>query len=186
VAAGIVAFHNEVVTWSFTVSPEFMRLSGSSSPQLAGIKSRQFSINGGTNLAIREPWGDTSFAVLHDILDRNNGMLLRAQYGYPIPLGPGRLTPSVNVAWESSNLTNYYYGVSPAEARLGRPAYSPGSAVNPGASLNYNLPLGQTWRLNAGASYTRFGRSIYSSPIIDQNHTTGVMISFSHVFGGGH
>jgi outer membrane protein len=182
---GVVATQSDDYTLSFGLVPELNRLRASDSPELAGLQTREWTIDGSMNLSVRQPWGDTSFAVLHDILDRNNGTELRANYSYPIVLGTGRLTPAIGVTWESTNLTNYYYGVNTAESLPNRPAYSPGSALNPTAQLDYSVPVSDRWSLGAGIGYTHFDGTIRDSPIVDRSGSLSGMISLVYSFSPG-
>ncbi len=45
------------------------------------------------------------------------------------------ILPSVGVVWQSSNMVDYYVGVTPEEARPGRPVFIGHSAVNFRTSL---------------------------------------------------
>jgi MipA family protein len=182
---GVIAAQSNAYTLSFGLVPELDRVSASDSPQLAGIKTREWTVDASMNLSIQQPWGKLSFAVLHDILDRNNGSEIRANYAYPIGLGTGWLIPTVGLTWESANLTNYYYGVSPAESLSNRPAYSPGSALNPTAKLGYFVPMSDKWLLGAQVGYTKLDRAIGDSPIVDRSGSVSAMILFMHSFSSG-
>jgi outer membrane protein len=137
------------------------------------------------NLSIQQPWGKVSFAVLHDILERNNGTEIRANYAYTIGVGTGWLIPTIGLTWESANLTNYYYGVSPAESLPNRPAYSPGSALNPTAKLGYFVPMSAKWLLGAEVGYTHLDSAISDSPIVDRSGSVSGMILFMYSFSSG-
>lgn len=163
--------------------PQIQRRSSTDSPQLSGLKYRPWSIDGGVNLAVWSNAGGLAFGAFHDILNRNNGATARFGYFLPIPVGGGEISPSIGVTWENSNLVNYYYGVDPAEARQGRPAYSPGSSANPTAQLKYEGPIGDRWRLSAEVSYMRFGKAIRLSPIVDESGTKSFQITFLYSFG---
>jgi outer membrane protein len=163
--------------------PQIQRRSSSDSPQLSGLKYRPWSIDGGANLAVWSNFGGMALGVFHDVLDRNNGMTVRFGYFLPIPVGGGEISPSIGVTWENSNLTNYYYGVDPSEARPGRPAYSPASAANPTAQLKYEHPFGDHWRFSAELSYMRFGSAIRSSPIVDEGSTRSIQVTLLYSFG---
>lgn len=178
--AGLIAAQSESYALSVTLTPDLNRLRASDSPQLAGIRTRVWTVDGGVRFSLDEPWGRASATALHDLLDRNNGTTLSLGYEYPIALGRGaRLTPGMGLEWESANLTNYYYGVSTAEALPNRPAYSPGPALDPSVHLDLAMPLSPHWRLGAGVSYTRFGSSIRESPLIDRPGSLAVVISLA-------
>jgi outer membrane protein len=163
--------------------PQIQRRSSSGSPQLSGLKYRPWSIDGGVNLAMWSNFGGMALGVFHDILGRNNGMTVRFGYFLPIPVGSGEISPSIGATWENSNLTNYYYGIDPSEARPGRPAYSPASAANPTAQLKYERPFGDQWRFSAELSYMRFGRAIRLSPIVDESSTRSIQVTLLYSFG---
>jgi MipA family protein len=180
--AGYVAVENEAYSVSLVVLPQVMRLRSSDSPQLAGLRPREWSIDGGLNLSLKREWGDLSLRALQDLLGRNKGTELGLQYAYPIHLGGGVLSPGMGVSWESADLTRYYYGISDAEALPNRPAYSPGSALNPSVMLSYAVPIWQHWRLMASASVTHLDSSIRDSPIVDKSNVMGVTLSLTYTF----
>jgi MipA family protein len=184
--AGVIAAQGSAYTLSFDLVPELNRVSASDSPELAGIKTREWTVDGSMNLTMQQPWGGkVSFAVLHDILDRNNGTELRANYAYPVRLGAGWLIPGIGVTWQSATLTNYYYGVSPAESLPNRPAYSPGSALNPNARLGYFVPVSNKWLVGAQVGYTKFATAITDSPIVDRSGSVSGLIMFMYSFSAG-
>lgn len=177
-SVGIVAVQSETYALSGVLTPDFRRLRASDSPELAGISTREWSLDGGVKFALRETWGTASVEALQDVLGRSNGTTLSLDYGYPIALGTGvRLTPRVGLEWESADLTSYYYGVSRAESLPDRPVYSAGAALNPSIRVDLALPLSLHWHLGAGLGYTRFGRSIRDSPLVDRPGSLGLAIS---------
>ena len=164
---------------SVGLQPMLNRLSAGDSPQLAGIQTRQWSIAGGANLETFGDWGRLSVGVFHDLLGRNDGTGANVGYRLPFQLGSWTLAPGIGVRWEDSKLTNYYYGVSPAEARLpGRPAYSPGSAANPYLSLGLSTRLSEHWQFRGDFSYLRFASAIHDSPIVDRSGSPTIFIGF--------
>lgn len=176
ITAGYLLSNGDHYRFSLIATPQFNRLKASDSPQLAGIQSRQWSIDGGMGLELFGDWGRFNVGVVHDLLDRNNGTSINTGYHYPIHLGGWTLTPGLGLKWENGNLTNYYYGVSPAEAIPGRPAYSPGSTTNPYAEIGLSTALSEHWQLRTDLQYMRFGSAIHASPIVDRSGTTTIFI----------
>ncbi|MHB8814492.1 MAG: MipA/OmpV family protein [Steroidobacteraceae bacterium] len=178
--AGLIAAQSQAYALSVTLRPDFNRLRASDSPQLAGIRTREWTIDGGVRFSLEGTWGRASAAAMHDLLDRSNGTTLSLGYEYPIALGRGvRLTPGMGLEWESAGFTDYYYGVSTAESLPNRPAYSPGRALDPSGHLDLAVPLSPHWHLGAGVSYTRFGSSIRESPLVDRPGSLAVAISLA-------
>jgi len=163
---------------ALVVQPTLNRLSSSDSPELAGIQSREWSLAGGANLETFGDWGRFNLGVFHDLLDRNNGTGINAGYQYSFHAGSWSFTPGAGVRWEDSNLTNYYYGVSPAEARPGRPAYSPGSVANPYVSFGVSTSISEHWQFRGNIQYQRFGGAIHDSPIVDRSGSPTIFIGF--------
>lgn len=178
VTAGYVVAGDRAVRLSLIVKPRFNRLKASDSPQLVGIQTREWSIDGGASLDVTESWGHLNLSAVHDLLDRYNGTEMNTGYQYPLPLGSWTLSPGLGLRWNSGNFTNYYYGVSPAEAIPGRPAYSPGSAVSPYVSLDLSTAISEHWRFRGRIQYERFGKAITDSPIVARSGSPTIFIGF--------
>jgi outer membrane protein len=177
-SGGYLLDNGEHYRLALVLQPTLNRLKSSDSPQLAGIQSRQWSLAGGANLETFGDWGHLSFGLSHDLLDRNDGTSASAGYRYPIQTGEWTLTPGIGVRWQDSNLNDYYYGVSPAEARPGRPAYSPGSSASPYVSFGLSTRISEHWQFRGDLSYQRFGGAIHDSPIVDRSGSPTIFIGF--------
>lgn len=177
-STGYMAAHGRHYRFSVLIKPRINRLTASDSPQLAGIQTRRWSLDGGANLDLFGDWGHLVTGISHDLLHRNDGTEIDIGYRYSIGLGNWRLTPSLGVRWESASLTNYYYGVSPAEAIPGRQAYTPGAATNPYVGIGLSTRISEHWRFNCNLQYTRFASAIHNSPIIDRSGSSLLFIGF--------
>lgn len=60
--AGVVAAQSHAYTLSFGLVPQLNRVRASDSPELAGIQTREWTIDGSLNLSIQQPWGTASCA----------------------------------------------------------------------------------------------------------------------------
>lgn len=177
-AGGYLLSNGDHYRLALVMQPTLNRLSSSDSPQLAGIKSRQWSLAGGANLETFGDWGHLNLGVSHDLLDRNNGTSANLGYRFPFHAGDWTLSPGIGLRWESANLTNYYYGVSDAEVRPGRPAYSPGSDTSPYVSFGVSTAISEHWQFRGDISYQRFGGAIHDSPIVDRSGSPTIFIGF--------
>ncbi|MGE5625851.1 MAG: MipA/OmpV family protein [Bacillota bacterium] len=178
---GYMLFNGDHYRFSLLAEPTFNRLKASDSPELTGIQSRQWSIAGGVNLELFGDWGRLRTSLEHDLLDRNNGTSVNLGYQYSFDVGGGwSLTPGFGLRWQNANLVNYYYGVSPAEAIPGRPAYSPSSATNPYVSLGLSTSLNEHWQFRSFLQYMRFGSAIHDSPIVDRSGSPAIFIGFTY------
>jgi outer membrane protein len=177
-SGGYLLSNGEHYRVALVLQPTLNRLSSSDSPQLAGIQNRQWSLAGGANLETFGDWGHLNVGLFHDLLDRNNGTSANLGYRFPFHAGDWTLSPGIGLRWQDSNLTDYYYGVSPAEARPGRPAYSPGSDTSPYVSFGVATPISEHWQFRGDISYTRFGSAIDDSPIVDRSGCPTIFIGF--------
>ncbi len=168
---------------ALVAAPQPMRFNGSRDPQLAGMKKRQWSIDGGLSMTMRRTWGALNLRLTHDLLHRSDDTVVSLDYAFSIPVPKGHVVIAMGTSWENANFTSYYYGVSPLESTPTRPAYDPGSALNPSVSLRYGVGLTEHWRMGVGATYTRFAGTIRNSPIIDQSGSTSYRLDFIYAFG---
>jgi MipA family protein len=182
-SAGYMVAHDSHYRFSVLIKPRINRLSASDSPLLADIQTRRWSLDGGANLDLFGDWGHLVTGISHDLLHRNDGTEIDIGYRYSIGLGNWRLTPSLGVRRESAALTNYYYGVSPAEAIPGRQAYSPGAATNPYIGIGLSTRINEHWRFNGNLQYTHFADAIRNSPIIDRSGSPLLFIGFVYNTG---
>ncbi|MGA9854341.1 MAG: MipA/OmpV family protein [Gammaproteobacteria bacterium] len=182
VSVGYVPFNGQHYSFAILAKPRINRLSASDSSQLAGIQTREWSIDGGGRFSVFGKWGRLNASVFTDLLHRYNGIESDLDYQYPIHMPGWTLSPGIGVAWYNSPLTNYYYGVSSAEVAPGRPAYSPGRATNPFVQFDLRVPFGNRWQLLGGVKYMHFARSIQDSPIVDRSGTLTVFLGMSYRF----
>lgn len=179
-SAGYLLDDGRHYRFSLLVKPQLNRLHPGDDPQLQGIQTREWSLDGGAKLSVFGDWGRFRIGAFHDLLDRNNGTQVDAGYEYSFHLGDWRFTPGIGARWENANLTSYYYGVSAAEAIPGRPAYSPGSAVDPYVSIGLSTSISEHWRFHGSLEYTRFGSAIHDSPIVDRSGSPTLFIGFTY------
>lgn len=185
ISAGYLLDNGEHYRFSLAVQPWLNRLDPSDSPQLAGMEKRRWTLAGGANLELFGDWGRVNLGVAHDLMGRNDGTAVNASYQYTFHAGSWGLTPGFGLRWQDSRLTDYYYGVSPAEARPGRPAYSPGAAMNPYVSFGVSTSLSEHWQFRGNIQYLRFASAIHASPIVDRSGSATIFIGFVYNEGRG-
>lgn len=151
---------------------------------LAGMATRDSSIDLGLSWRYRQPWGTLQAELMHDIGGFSKGSEFRLGYTYNLRSGPWSLRPSLSVALRDARLNNYYYGVRPGEATPDRAAYSPGTGLNTTLGLFGSYDLTQRWRLLAGVSATVLDRQIKDSPIVQKRVLPGVYVGAAYDFGG--
>lgn len=152
-------------------------------PSLAGMATREPSVDAGVSWRYRQPWGTVQSELLHDVEGASNGTELRLAYSFDWRSGRLALRPSVTLSARDAKLNDYYYGVEPSEAMPGRPAYAPGAGIDTSLALYGSYDLSERWRLLGGVSVTRLSRGVRASPIVQKGVYPAVFIGAAYDFG---
>jgi len=141
------------------------------SPALDGLGDRKDTFMAG--LAVQwEPGGGVDLALRyeHDVLGRVDGGTAQLAMDKSLQLGRLGLSPELAIDWLSPDVTRHDYGVPPAAARPGRPAWEIGAALNIEAGLRAFVEISRDWLLAAGATVEWLDDDIVRSPIVDDTH----------------
>lgn len=142
----------------------------------------------GIDLGLGMKWsgraGELEAELLADAVDASGGQEVNLQYGYPIQLAGGMLTPSAGVTWMSKDMANYYYGTLDKEVARGVVDYKPGSVTIPHVGVGYFRPVGEKWSLMASLKYAVLPDEIKDSPLIDPDSdgSLSVIVGLSRGF----
>ena len=146
----------------------------------AGLSDRDRSLALGLAATWRTPVGGLELALAQDALDKSGGREASLSWGLPFSRGQWGLLPSLSLRWQDADLVGYYYGVRPGEATGFRPAYAPGSALVPEASLIVQRPLAGRWTLYARVGHVRYPGAITDSPLVGDDSTTSLMLGVGY------
>lgn len=185
IESGYKFYDHAPVTLKIFLSPHLMGYKASDADVLSGMHDRRLSLNGGVGLDWVLPYGEgvtLSLKAANDLLGRYDGRVGEATLSKKFKNRYVEVTPSLGVKVLSSQLTDYYYGVEPDEARADRPAYHPGSAVNYMAGVMFNAGLSKDWII-----ITRFGAEaldtcIRTSPLVGKDVVLSGMIGLTRRF----
>jgi len=142
----------------------------------------------GASAGLRALWGgyagQLELKVLADITDASGGQDASIQYGYPIQLWKGILTPIAGVKWLSKDASNYFFGTLDEEVARGVVDYKPGAVTIPRVGVSYYRPVGEKWSFIANVDYSSLPDKIRNSPLVDPDAdgTLAVFIGFSRGF----
>ena len=150
---------------------------------LSGMAIRNSSTDAGLAYRYKQPWGTLQAELLHGVSDTQSGTEARLGYSTEAQSGRWTLRPSVTLAWRNAKLNDYYYGVTPAETTIGRPAYSAGAGLNASVGLYTTYQLSQNWRLLGGASATLLSSQIKDSPVVSKRLLPSVYVGAAYDFG---
>ena len=152
--------------------------------ELPGLARREQGADVGVGLVWRGARRSAYFEAMRDATAVSHGGELRLGYRDEFGSGRLRLRPHLMLSWRNSALNDYYYGVSPAEAAPGRPAYAPGAGGEAQLDLYAIYRLTRAWYAVGGLTLTRRPSSVRSSPIVEGDRVqagafAGVMYDFS-------
>lgn len=137
----------------------------------AGL-SAQWDLNG---------W-ELGFEVLQDISGEHDGREIELSVAKTWTAASFEFTPSISLSWMSSDMVDYLYGVSTSEARVDRPAYSPGGSYEAELELMIQRPLFADFTAVGIAAISTFGSEITDSPIVDEDYATQFVLGVIYHF----
>lgn len=163
--------------------PDALHYNASENPALAGMTTKLATVMGGARWGWRfSPHLSVTATALTDILRRNDGVTFGLGINSPWRFGHWFLRPTASLEWQSSNYVNYYFGVTQAEARPGRPAYTGRSTVNEKVGFSFGRPFGGHFSFLAGAYMTHFGSGVTGSPIVGHATTLSYLAGLYYHF----
>ena len=170
-------------SWSATLAPgQFFDSSDSDNPAIKALNERKMSLYAGTKVSYAANFGRLNASVTHDILGNGDGAKFKTDYSYPVKLTKElMLAPFVGVEINSSQLSNYYYGVAEGESST-FDAYELSSTVNYNIGLLASYQLNKNWNVNALVKFNQLDADIEDSPIIDTDNLTTAMMSITYHF----
>lgn len=170
------------VDLSMTLAPRFWGFDEGDSAFFQGMQAREDSIHGGFTLT--SPFVDAwrlKAQVLGDLLGRSKGIEGDLSVSKPMRLGFFQWVPEVGVSYWDARLSHYYYGVTPDEATLNRPAYQAFASLSYRLGATVRLPLlGGMTALNV--SNVWLDREAVDSPLTDTNRRFSVRLSYTRRF----
>jgi outer membrane protein len=126
-------------------------------------------------------WG-IELKFYNELLNEHSGQEVELSLEREWEFGKFGIEPSISAKYQSSDWTDYYYGVSMNEVRPGRPKYDPGSAINFSAELMLQYDLSPNISLIGMLECENLDSSISRSPIIERDLIFelffGIMYSF--------
>jgi len=185
IRAGFHLFEKGDVVFDARARIVFAGLDPDDSPELDGITERKSSIEGGLALDWSPGKYLLSATAFTDLLGRSGGQQVGLDFSRAWTFGRKRwgLTPSIGVIWQSSDFVDYYVGVSPEEARPGRPPFQGESAVNLRASAFAYFALTMRVVFVGMVQVQRLDGEISSSPIVDKPRGYFGLFGVNYRFG---
>lgn len=186
---GIQAGYHFINTDKFTLDARigfvFAGLDPDDSPELEGMNKKDSSVEAGFVFVWKPGKYRLSTSIYTDVLGVSNGQQAATDFSrmWIFNRFIWGIQPSVGIVWQSSNMVDYYSGVTPEEARPGRPVFIGHSAVNFRASLLGFFHFSRRIRLTALVRVQRLDDEISESPIIDESRGVFALVGVTYRFG---
>lgn len=181
---GFNLFRNETVQFGALARARLTSVDPTEIDELEGVTERKSTAEAGLMANVTTQFGQFSLTAVRDVVGRYDGEEIDLSYRLPIRLGRWTLTPWASVLWQDERLTNYYYGVSNAEATPDRPAYVAGDAQNYAVGLNTAWHLNERFFMFANVGLEVLDDAIADSPLIDSSTNARMLAGAAWVFGG--
>jgi outer membrane protein len=182
-SGGIHLVRNAGLELNLYTRYRFQGLDPDSNAYYEGLEERKQSLDAGFELALRRHWGELTFDWVTDTLDRHNGDEARFSYRYRIDAGPFQVSPYISWTWQDANLTNYYFGVSEAEATPERPAYLPGKSQWVSLGLNASWQVTDNVTFFGNVAFAGAESNVFDSPLVEEDSLSTAFVGGTYQFG---
>ena len=118
-----------------------------------------------------------------ELLNRYGCEELDLTYRYRMDWGNWVIAPFVSLIWQDDGLTGYCYGVSEEEAWPGRPAYSPGNAINLGFGVNTSYHPTDHVFIYGNFGFKAHDSTILDSPPVAESIGSAGFVGAGYLFG---
>ncbi|MCG7915320.1 MAG: MipA/OmpV family protein [Candidatus Thiodiazotropha weberae] len=150
--------------------------------ELEGLDERKPGFDVGIDLLWGSDLGELNGQLLTDVSNRSKGQELIVSYAYPLKQGDWSFRPEFGVSWQSSKLSDYYFGVDDDETGGGLESYEAKSTMTPFLGIQAEYAWSKRIRLIGGAGIGRLGDGISDSPIVDGRNLAGAFIGAVYGF----
>ncbi|PAJ75578.1 hypothetical protein CJF42_04460 [Pseudoalteromonas sp. NBT06-2] len=151
-------------------------------PELEGITPREYDFDAGIRLSRSYKDTQLSFELLNDISGAHGGWLFNTYLSHIRVWKNWEFRSVAGLNFYSENFTQYYYGITPKEAKSDRTLYSPGNSYSVLIEFHAEYPLTEDWVFMGGILSTKFSSAIGSSPIISQSYQHKAKVGVRYVF----
>ena len=182
-AGGLHIVNSDALEINLLLRYRFQKLDPDSHSYYEGLESRDQTLDGGFEVALRRKWGEVKVDWVTDTLDNHGGQEVGISYRYRFENGPWSISPFISWSWQDDNLTDYYFGVSEAEARPDRPAYQPGESQWVGFGLNTAWQVSDRIVFFGNIGFEGSDSVVGDSPLVDEEKGSSAFVGGTYLFG---
>ncbi len=182
-AGGVHIVSNDAFEFNLYTRYRFQKLDPDINEYYAGLEKREQTLDAGIEFGIKQNWGETRLDWVTDTLNRHNGQEVRFSYRYRFDAGPWSISPFISWTWQDDNLSNYYFGVSEAEATPERPFYLPGESQWLSFGLNTSWQVSDRIVFFGNFAFGGAGSEVLDSPLVEEAGFSSGFVGGTYVFG---
>ena len=176
---------DENLSWGFslTAQPRPNGYKPSDSSSLQGLDEKQTSFEGGLAYTLYSSGKYLEAMLLTDLLGRYDSYIAKVEIGMKQQVLHASFYPSIIAVYESKKFTDYYYGISAAEAaRTPYSPYNPGGGIRFAAQTYINYPLTKRWSAFFNFRVDRLTNNAKNSPIVSDSFVYSGLASLLYTF----
>ncbi len=182
-AGGLHLLNNDAFQFNLYARYRFQHLDPDSNVFYEGLEERKQSLDAGIQAVLMRNWGELKLSWITDTLDRHHGQEVSFAYRYRFEAGPWTFSPYFSWTLQDQNLTDYYFGVSEAEARPDRPAYSVGESQWLGFGMNTAWQVTDAIVLFGNVGFAGTESEVVNSPLVEEAGFSQVFVGGTYIFG---
>ncbi len=146
------------------------------------VPDRDYAVELGVEMLTDGSWGALQFSAFHDVSGTHEGFELFANYSYGWRRQRLYIEPSIGASYKSSNLNNYYWGVTDDEASVVVAPYEAEAGLNWHTRLMVGYQLSRHWGLSLVAEYERINDEAAASSIVKERDVLGYFAGVAYRF----
>jgi outer membrane scaffolding protein for murein synthesis (MipA/OmpV family) len=148
-----------------------------------GLEKRRQTLDAGVEFRMSKAWGELAVNWLTDTLDRHNGQQAQVTYRYRFKTGRWSISPFITWTYQDEDLTDYYFGVSAAEATIDRPEFSAGSSQWNTFGVNTAWHFSDRIVFFANVAFAGADSDVWDSPLVEESNMSQFFIGGTYTFG---
>jgi MipA family protein len=153
------------------------------SPYLQGMGDRSDTFMVGLGVQADLPLGVKAAAIYeYDVTGNIGGSEARIGFGKPLQFGVFRFVPEIAFNWISADLSNYDFGVTQAQARTDRPAYTLDDTYSIEAGFGLFIEITRDWLVIMNVAAESLSDEVTASPIVSEDYVIKGFAAINYVF----
>ncbi|MGK0500822.1 MAG: outer membrane scaffolding protein for murein synthesis (MipA/OmpV family) [Oceanicoccus sp.] len=180
VGEGDVGFRVVKGDWTFGAVGRVQTLGFDESEDLVGVDQRRWTLEVAPAIHYRAWPIQISFKPYFELSSRHDGYVSQLEFIYPKQFERGYMTLGVEFDYMSGDYSNYYFGVTPVESTINRPAYELGTSVNTELKLKWGYVLSEHWLLNGRVGLLILDEDVKGSPLVEDDHGWSASVGLAY------